>query len=137
MMLQSLEVNAMRLNENFNNMPLFYDDNIEAPEDPKADLSEITEKLEEIIERLDRLEKMGVPKLSTSVVEKPLMTESVQPSAIAGLYPPSNVVPKNSMLGEIQSVLASQSMANSSGAPAGDVVTDVCSLPSSAYDDII
>ena len=127
----------MKLSEAFNDMPLFYDDNIEAPEDPKVDLSGIAEKLDEIIERLDRLERAGLLKGSTSVVEKPLMTESVQPSAIAGLYPPSNVVPKSSMLGEIQSVLASQSMANSSGTPAGDVVTDVCSLPSSAYDDII
>ena len=127
----------MKLNENFNDMPLFYDDNIEAPEDPKVNLSDITEKLDEIIERLDRLENMRVPKLAASAVEKPTMTESVQPSALAGLYPPSNVVPKSSLLGEIQSVLASQSMTNNSGAPAGDVVTDVCSLPSSAYDDMI
>lgn len=124
----------MKFNESFNDMPLFYDDKIDLPEEPKIDLNQIAAKLDEIIERLDRIESRG---LKSSISEKPVMTESVQPSTAPGLYPPSNVVPKGSMLGEIQSVLASQSVAGKAGEPAGDIVTDACSLPSSMYDDNI
>lgn len=121
----------IKFNESFNDMPLFYDDNIEAPEEPKTDLNQIASKLDEIISRLDRIEHLSKPN-----IEKPSITESFQ-SAPSSLYPPSNVVPKGSMLGEIQSVLASQNMAGKAGEPAGDVVSDVCSLPSSMYDDNI
>ena len=124
----------MKFDESFNDMPLFYDDKIDLPEEPKVDLNQIAAKLDEIIERLDRVESRG---LKSSTSEKPVVTESVQPSTAPGLYPPSNVVPKSSMLGEIQSVLASQNVAGKAGEPMGDVITDACSLPSSMYDDNI
>lgn len=124
----------MKFNESFNDMPLFYDDKIDVPEEPKIDLNQIAAKLDDIIERLDRIE--GGSFKSTSQ-ENSVMTESVQSSAVPGLYSPSNVVPKGSMLGEIQSVLASQSVADKTGEPMGDVVTSACSLPSSMYDDNI
>ncbi len=124
----------MKFNESFNDMPLFYDDKIDLPEEPKVDLNQIAAKLDEIMERLDRMESRG---FKSSFSEKPVMTESVQPSTAPGLYPPSNVVPKGSMLGEIQSVLASQSVVGKDREPMGDVITDVCSLPSSMYDDNI
>lgn len=124
----------MKFNESFNDMPLFYDDKIDIPEEPKADLAQIAAKLDEIIERLDRLEGRSFKSVPQ---ESPVMTESVQPSTAPGLYPPSNVIPKSSMLGEIQSVLASQNVAGKTGEPMGDVITDACSLPSSMYDDNI
>lgn len=127
----------MKLKESIDNMPLFYDDNLELPKEPEIDMQQIAAKLDEIIERLDRIEsKLGGNFPGNSNNKSP-MTESLQPSAYPGLYPPANVVPKGAMLGEIQSVLASQLAAEKSGEPMGDVVTDVCSLPSSMYDDNI
>lgn len=124
----------MKFTESFNDMPLFYDDRIDLPEEPKMDLDQISRKLDEIIERLDRLEGK---KLQAPAQEKPAMTESVTAANYPGLYPPSNVVPKSSMLGEIQSVLASQNTVGKTGEPMGDVVTGECSLPNSMYDDNI
>ena len=123
----------MKLNESFNDLPLFYDDRIDLPEEPKLGSDQIAAKLDEIIERLDRLERK---EFKPTLQEKPLMTESVA-ADYPGLYPPSNSVPKGSMLGEIQSVLASQNTVGKAGEPTGDVVTDACSLPSSMYDDNI
>lgn len=123
----------MKLHESFNDMPLFYDDRIDLPEEPQLNLDQIAAKLDEIIERLDRLEGKGFKPAASQVAT---MTESVV-AEYPGLYPPSNAVPKGTMLGEIQSVLASQSTVGKAGEPMGDVVTDACSLPSSMYDDNI
>lgn len=119
----------MNLKSSIDDLPLFYDDeDLNSREFETAVLS----KLDQIIEKLDQLKACDFTRTQPDAK----ITESAQP---AFLRAPSNATPKGSMLGEIQSVLAAQLVANQSeGNPSPDNIVDSsCSLASSVYDDNI
>ena len=118
----------------YDDIPLFED--IEVSE--RSDRV-IEKKLDEILQRLSNIEfllKNNITSTSVGVSTNAPMVEGFNPA----LYPPKNVVPKTSMLGEIQSVLGAQD-AVSGGASRGPMpaneVSSICTMPAATYDDNI
>lgn len=107
-----------------------------------TELDDIKSLLIKIEKRLANIEDVLRSQNSQSVT----VTTQTQPSNIneslvngnvmSALYPPKNVVPEGSMLAEIQTVIARQGI---DGAPEGNPnnapIDNVCTLPSSVYDD--
>ena len=114
----------------------------------------ITEILESIESKLDKIEHKLNSHTSasdvfggnTAIPPTDTLSESLMsfnngnlPSGMESrLRAPSNVVPKGTMLEEIQSVLAQTVPGSNPAESAGEnIVSSICTLPTSAYDDDI
>lgn len=105
-------------------------------DDIQAILVEINNRLaniENILHSNNQKVTVTTQQTSTNPVNESLANGDI----MSRLRPPQNVVPENSMLGEIQSVLAQQaSMTGNDPQMAGAAdVSGVCTLPNSVYDD--
>ncbi len=110
-----------------------------SPDSTQAILLEINDRLANIEDMLRKGMSNNSQKVTVTTQQT---TEPVNESLVSGdimgrLRPPQNVVPENSMLGEIQSVLAQQASmdGNDSQMAGANDVSGICTLPTSAYDD--
>ena len=113
---------------------------IKKSDDTKQD--GVTSLLIKIEKRLANIEDILRSQNSQSVtVTTQTQPNNINESLVSGnvmnaLYPPKNVIPEGSMLAEIQTVIARQGIDGSpEGNPNNAPIDNVCTLPSSAYDD--
>lgn len=134
-----IEKNGYQPKEDKFNIPSHGSNIRHSSDDIQSILLKINDRLVNIE---DMLRKGNIGSNQKVTVTTQQTTEPVNESLVTGdimgrLRPPPNVVPEDSMLGEIQSVLAQQAnMGGDSTQVAGVAdVSGICTLPTSVYDD--